>query len=68
MTKADANAILTFVAEEILSPIAEVNPELWERLTETPFNKLVELTMAKVHPTHNEIAGTNQGGKEYEGH
>ena len=67
MTKADANAILTFVAEEILSPIAEVNPELWERLTETPFNKLVELTMAKVYPTHNEIAGSDMmEGLEHE--
>ncbi len=46
MTKEDANEILSYVAQEILSPMAfDERPasEVWAELTKAPFSKLCKI-------------------------
>ena len=51
MTKENANEILSYVAQEILSPMAfDERPasEVWEELTKAPFSKLCKIVNEKV--------------------
>lgn len=51
MTKEDANEILAYVAQEILSPMAfDERPasEVWEELKRAPFIKLCKIVNEKV--------------------
>lgn len=54
MTKEDANEILSYVAQEILSPMAfDDRPasEVWAELTKAPFSKLCKIVNEKVEKT-----------------
>lgn len=58
MTKEDANEILAYVAQEILSPMAfDDRPasEVWEELTKAPFSKLCKIVNEKVEKTIDKV-------------
>ena len=51
MTREDANEILGYVAQEILSPMAFDNrpaSKVWEELTSTKFNTLCKIVNSKI--------------------
>lgn len=53
MTKEQSDAILAYVAQNIISPLAfERRPacQVWEELTGAPFNKLVKLVKSFEKP------------------
>ncbi len=52
MTKTDADEILCYVAQKILSPMAFDNrpaKEVWEELISNPFSELCKIVNAKVN-------------------
>lgn len=53
MTKNEAEQILSYVANNILSPMCDDRPayEVWEELIGTPFNNLCKMVHEKVEKT-----------------
>ena len=55
MTKEQSDAILSYVAQNIISPLAfDERPasKVWEELTGAPFNKLVKLVKSIEKPIY----------------
>ena len=51
MTKIEADEILQYVAQELLSPMAFDNrpaSEVWEEMTKEPFNELCKIIYKKI--------------------
>jgi hypothetical protein len=51
MTKIEADEILQYVAQELLSPMAFGNrpaSEVWEEMTKEPFNELCKIIYKKI--------------------